>query len=72
MCSTTMKEMSSGHVFLNDISPSVLVALLTYLYTDTFDLRYPDVIMDLLVTARKVRTHWNCNYIGVVVRSGFC
>ncbi len=48
-----MKEMDSEHVFLNDISSSTLKALLTYLYTDTMNLRYFEV-MDLLITARKV------------------
>ncbi len=56
MCSISMKEMNSGHVVLNDISPSVLKALLTYLYTGTFDLRCPDEIVDLLATAKKVST----------------
>lgn len=49
-----MRETFASVCLLKDIRPPVFSALLTYIYTDTLQLRRPEDITELLVVANQV------------------
>ncbi len=51
-----MKETFASVCLLKDIRPPVFSALLTYIYTDTLQLRRPEDITELLVVANQVNS----------------